>query len=62
MFGDDDPEDAYDAGDTVAELLANLEARIRWLGDHLDELDDAHFHAWINRFRAHLAYIRGRVT
>jgi hypothetical protein len=61
-FGDDDPEDAWSVSDTLPELLANLDLRVRWLGLHADELNDAQFAAWLLRFRRHLHAIRVRVV
>lgn len=36
-FGDDDPEDGWDAGDSVSELVDRLEA---WVTSIEDEADD----------------------
>jgi hypothetical protein len=35
-YGDDDPEDGWDATDTVVVQLTNLILRARWIRDRLD--------------------------
>lgn len=59
FFGDADPDDAYDASDTIAERLANIDRRLRWFTD-----DDAGPHLAgpladrLTRVRDDLATIR----
>lgn len=38
-FGDDDPEDGYDASDPPHLRLANFLLRLDWIRDHLDLRD-----------------------
>jgi hypothetical protein len=51
MFGDDDPEDAWDAGDTFGEKLAVLE---RWVPSIVLERMTPHSHVRVVA-RIHLA-------
>jgi hypothetical protein len=54
LFGDYDPDDAWDATDAVADQLAILTRRIAWLADHPEP-------ARIQRIVDDVARIRQRV-
>jgi hypothetical protein len=56
VFGDYDPDDAWDASDPVPEQLRILAQRIEWLIDHRDDLS-----ARVARIVADVALIRRRI-
>jgi uncharacterized protein (UPF0335 family) len=55
-FGDYDPDDAWDATDTVIEELRVIIERILWLVEHRDELEQR-----IEAIAQDLGQIRARV-
>jgi hypothetical protein len=55
-FGDYDPDDAWDATDSVLEQLRNISRRVEWIVDHRDDIA-----ARVQRITADLATIRERV-
>lgn len=63
VFGDYDPEDAWDINDAVAEQLRNIARRVQWIaervGGDLPTLEEVRAHA--NRLGSDLAYITARV-
>lgn len=56
VYGDDDPEDAFDRHDSVFAMLDNLRTRIRYLSEHPDEIGPR-----AQRILDVLAYIADRV-
>jgi len=55
-FGDYDPDDAWDASDPVAILLAVLARRVAWVVDHADDRPER-----IRRIVDDIATLRNRV-
>lgn len=55
-FGDYDPDDAWDATDTVIEQLRVIGQRVAWLIDHRDDIDQR-----VLRIVTDLGTIRQRV-
>lgn len=55
-FGDYDPDDGWDASDSVVELLIHLGRRVVWLVDHRDDLP-----ARIKRIEDDIEFIRDRI-
>lgn len=58
MYADYDPEDAYDAGDSVVEILRNLIARLTVIRDRETDSD---LRDRADRIRDDLGYVRSRV-
>ena len=56
VFGDYDPDDAYDASDPVLEQLRQMATRVAWLIDHRDDLA-----ARVQRLIDDIATIRQRI-
>jgi len=55
-FGDYDPDDAWDANDTVIEQLRVLAIRIAWIVDHRDDINDR-----VQRLVDDITYVRDRI-
>ena len=55
-FGDYDPDDVWDATDTVMEQLRVIGQRVAWLFDHRDALTP-----WVWRIVADINFVRQRV-
>ena len=57
VFGDYDPDDAWDAGDPVVEQLRTIGRRIAWVIEHRDDLPDR-----VQRIVDDIGLIRRRVA
>lgn len=56
VFDDYDPDDAWDATDTIVEQLRVLVNRVAWLADHRDDLGPR-----VDRLVADLDFVRHRL-
>ena len=61
-FGDDDPDDGWDEGDTIGEQIAVIDRILARLGDQLLEVDYDAAAARVYLVRRHLRVIVGRVV
>jgi hypothetical protein len=59
IYGDDDPEDAYDVHDSVMEIVENVRQRIAWMLAQDLQLDDAAER--LERIRGVLERVKQRV-
>jgi hypothetical protein len=56
IFGDYDPDDAWDASDNVVEQLRNIGERVAWIIEHRDAIE-----LRVTRIVEDISYIRDRV-
>jgi hypothetical protein len=57
VFGDYDPDDAWQADDPVVEQLRQIAQRIAWIIDHRDDITDR-----VQRIVDDIERIRQRIT
>lgn len=63
VFGDYDPDDAYDAADGFRAVVINFVHRLDFLGEHVVAVDiDDDIDARLARFRADLVTLHNRVV
>lgn len=61
-FGDDDPEDGFDASDTIKQRVTNLVLRVRWIYERLPDSVQSDIRDRLQRLQEDLKIIRDELV